>query len=269
MPIDHNVRVHSNEPLAGAYHLLSLELPRHPPEWHPGQFVMISTGLGHDPLLRRPYSIYNLYDPEKPMAPLQILYKIYGRGSAVLGAARPGDRLSCLFPLGRGFAPEIKPGQQLALVAGGAGVASLHPLAAAELNAGRKPLLLFGARNTEEAEAGSPTTALGVETRISTDDGSTGRRGFVSDLLEEMLAERGADNFVVCACGPTPMMKATAEVAHRHGVTCYLALESTMACGYGVCVGCVIGVRVPGQEKPIYKKTCIDGPVMNAADVIW
>ena len=269
MPIDQYVRVHANEPIAGGYFLLSLELPENPPAWHPGQFAMISTGLGHDPLLRRPYSIYNPYDPREPKSPLQIFYKIYGRGSAVLAAARPGDELSCLFPLGRGFAPEMKPGQQLALVAGGAGVASLHPLAAAELKAGRKPLLLFGARNAQEAEAGSPTTALGVETQISTDDGSTGRRGLVSDLLDDTLAERGAGNFVVCACGPTPMMKATAEVARTHGATCYLALESTMACGFGVCVGCVIGVRVPGQDKPAYKKTCIDGPVMNADEIIW
>jgi len=269
MPEDRRLRVTSNEPLAGSYHRLTLSSETPLPAWDPGQFAMISPGRGHDPLLRRPYSIYNLHDPRARRMEIQLLYKIYGRGSAALASARPGDELACLLPLGRGFVPELRRGQQLALVAGGAGVASLHPLAAAELRAGRKPVLLFGGRNAEETDAATPTVNLGVEARISTDDGSVGRPGFVSALLDQLLDERGADGLVVCACGPTPMMKATAEVASKHGAKCYLSLESTMACGFGVCVGCVVGVRSEPGGKLLYKRTWVDGPVMDASEVVW
>jgi len=269
MPEDRLLRVTSNEPLAGTYHLLTLAAQERLPAWEPGQFAMIALGRGHDPLLRRPYSIYNLHDAGLARSEIQILYKIYGRGSAALAGARPGDELACILPLGRGFSPELRKGQQLALVAGGAGVASLHPLAAAELRAGRNPVLLFGGRNAEEADAAIPTKNLGIETRLSTDDGSLGRPGFVSALLDQLLEERGAESFVVCACGPTPMMKATAEVARKHGARCYLSLESTMACGFGVCVGCVVGVR-SGEDGPLrYLRTCVDGPVMDASEVVW
>lgn len=269
MPEDRLLRVTSNEPLAGSYHLLTLSADGGLPPWDPGQFAMIALGRGHDPLLRRPYSIYNLHDPLSARAEIQILYKIYGRGSAALASSRVGDELACLFPLGRGFAPGLTDRQQLALVAGGAGVASLHPLAAAEIRAGRSPVLLFGGRNAEEADAAIPTKNLGIETRISTDDGSLGRPGFVSALLDQLLEERGAGSFVVCACGPTPMMKATAEVARKHGATCYLSLESTMACGFGVCVGCVVGVRTEKDGAPRYLRTCVEGPVMDASEVVW
>jgi dihydroorotate dehydrogenase electron transfer subunit len=222
-----------------------------------------------DPLLRRPFSIYNLYDASAPDSPLQILYKVFGRGSALLAGARPGDRLDCLFPLGRGFAPDLDAGRRLLLVSGGAGIASLHPLAAAQLRAGREPLVLFGARNAEEVSASGPTKELGLETLVSTDDGSVGMKGFVSDLLDETFKERGSEGAIVCACGPMPMMKATAAVAARHGARCFLSLESFMACGFGVCVGCVVGVRAEGGDGVAYKRTCIDGPVMDASEILW
>jgi dihydroorotate dehydrogenase electron transfer subunit len=269
MPEDRLLRVESIETLGTSYHRLSLILESDPPPWDPGQFLMISVGGRLDPLLRRPYSIYGLYDPAEPRRPLQILFKVQGRGSALLAEARPGDRLSCLFPLGRGFAPDLSGDRNLLLVAGGAGIASLHSLAAAEIRAGRSPHLLFGARNAEETKAAGPTRALGLEARLSTDDGSAGRRGLVTDLLDSFLSESGRGRFVVCACGPMPMMKATAAVAERHGVPCYLSLESTMACGFGVCVGCVVGVRRTAKEGLRYERTCIEGPVMNAAEIVW
>lgn len=269
MSEDRLLRVESIETLGPSFHRLSLALESDPPPWDPGQFLMISVAGGPDPLLRRPYSIYNLFDPSTPRSPLQILFKVHGRGSALLAQARPGDRLSCLFPLGRGFAPASRGDRRLLLVAGGAGIASLHPLAAAEVRAGRAPLLLFGARNAQESMVAGVTRDLGVETLLSTDDGSVGRRGLVTEMLDDLLAERGAGDFVICSCGPMPMMKATAEVARRRSTPCYLSLESTMACGFGVCVGCVVGVRgSPGGDLR-YERTCLEGPVMNAEEIVW
>lgn len=269
MPEDRALTIRSNEPVGESYHLLRLSLDGAPPPWDPGQFAMLSLGARHDPLLRRPFSIYNLHDRSSSPPELRFLYKVYGRGSAIMAAARPGERISCLFPLGRGFDPGLVPGERLLLVAGGAGVASLHPLAAAEVRSGRPPLLLFGGRDAGEVAAAEPTRALGVETLVATDDGSVGRRGFVSDLLDVTLGERGTRGFVVCACGPMAMMKATASVAAAHGVRCFVSLESTMACGFGVCVGCVVGTR-PRKGGPIrFARTCIEGPVMDAAEIAW
>jgi len=269
MPEDRSLRIQSNDPVGDAYYLLCLDLDREPPAWQPGQFAMLSTGDRYDPLLRRPFSIYNSYDPADPPGSLKFLYKIFGRGSAIMAAARPGDRLDCLFPLGQGFSPDLSGGGRLILTAGGAGIASLHPLAAAEVRAGRAPLLLFGARGAAELPAAAPTTALGVETLIATDDGSSGHKGYVSELLDGFLAGRAGQGDVVCACGPTPMMKETARVAASRGAACHLALESTMACGFGVCVGCVVGTREGGRGEERYLRTCIDGPVMNAAEIVW
>ncbi len=269
MPEDRALRVRSNEQVGASYHLLSLALGSPPPPWEPGQFAMLSLGDRFDPLLRRPFSIYNLHDTARPPTSLEFLYKIYGRGSAIMAASKPGDLLSCLFPLGRGFSAEAGSRRQLVLVAGGAGVASLHPLAAAEVRAGRSPLLLFGARSAGEIVAAEPTRALGVETLVARDDGSAGRRGYVADLLDEVLEARGTGDRVVCACGPMPMMKATAAVAGSHGLPCHVSLESTMACGFGVCVGCVVGTRDGADGEVRYLRTCIEGPVMDARGLVW
>jgi len=230
---------------------------------------MLSLGDRQDPLLRRPFSIYNLPEATRPARSLQILYKILGRGTSILSRVPRGGSLAALLPLGRGFRPARAPGDQIVLVAGGVGIASLHPLAAGETREGRRPLLLFGCRSALELPGAGATRALGVETLISTDDGSEGGHGFVSDLLDSVLRERGAADKILCVCGPTPMMKAAAAVARRHGARCHLSLESSMACGFGVCVGCVIGVRGEGAAGVAYRRTCVDGPVMDASEIVW
>jgi len=269
MPEDLTLRIESNQPLGASYFQMSLSADGVLPPWKPGQFAMLSLGARQDPLLRRPFSIYNLHDEAARTRTVKILYKVLGRGTEILSRALPGARLACLLPLGRGFTPERNPGSRLVLVAGGVGVASLHPLAAAEMRAGGAPLLLYGCRTAAEIVGADPTRALGVETLLATDDGSAGARGFVSDLLESELRARGAERLTLCACGPTAMLRATAEVARRHGARCYVSLESSMACGFGVCVRCVVGVRRAAEGGVAYKRTCIEGPVMDAAEIVW
>jgi len=269
MPADHTLRVDSNDPIGASWFLLTLSSDVDLPRWEPGQFTMLSLGDRQDPLLRRPFSIYNLPEAERPARAVQILYKILGRGTALLSRVPPGASLAALLPLGRGFRPARQPGDRIVLVAGGVGVASLHPLAAFEAREGRPPLLLFGCRSADEMPGARATRALGVETLISTDDGSEGARGLVSDLLDAVLRERGAAGKILCVCGPTPMMSASADVARRHGARCHLSLESSMACGFGVCVGCVVGVRRGGSPAITYRRTCIDGPVMDASEIVW
>jgi dihydroorotate dehydrogenase electron transfer subunit len=269
MPEDHLLQIESNDLLGASYRLLTLSSKVPLPAWEPGQFAMLSLGPRSDPLLRRPFSIYNVHDPATGGRTVQMLYKILGRGSGILATARPGDTLDCLLPLGRGFAPARAGSRQLLLVAGGVGVASLHPLAAAQARTGVRPLLLFGSRTSSEVAAIAPTRDLGIETLVATEDGSIGYRGLVTSLLDATLKERGAAAFEICACGPTAMMKATVDVARAHGVRCWLSLESTMACGFGVCVGCVIGMKREGSGAIRYARTCIEGPVVDGTEVIW
>jgi dihydroorotate dehydrogenase electron transfer subunit len=271
MPVDLALRVAAQEDLGAAHFLLTLDTEGAVPAWLPGQFAMLATSPRpdqNDPLLRRPFSIFNVSGD--PPGALQVFYKVTGRGTAMLSDARRGDRLRCLAPLGNGFAPARQPSDRLLLVAGGIGSASLHPLALSEQAAARAPLMLYGCRSAAELAGIEPTRQRGIETRVSTDDGSAGTRGLVTALLEEALAPRGAaESWIVCVCGPTPMMRAAARVCAQRGARCHVSLESMMACGFGVCVGCVVGTRA-GAEAPLrYERICIEGPVFDAAGIAW
>jgi len=271
MPVDRRLRIASHEELGASHFLLSLNTGGGDslPGWEPGQFSMITLGAsaGVDPLLRRPFSIFN--EPTPGGDTLQIFYKVLGRGTAILSRARPGDSIDCLAPLGNGFEPRRTGGTRLLLVAGGIGAASLHPLALADRRRGGSPVVLYGCRTDVECAGIRPTRDAGIEVHVATDDGSEGHRGFVSSLLDDFLARNDPAGWTICACGPTPMMKATAEVASRHGVACHLSLESPMACGFGVCVGCVVGVRDHAGGPRRWARICVEGPVFDAARVCW
>jgi len=276
MPSDLSLRIVSQADLGAGHFLLTLRpdsAATHLPAWEPGQFAMITLGPAagiHDPLLRRPFSIFN--QPGSADGSVQIFYKILGHGTGLLARARAGDPIRCLLPLGNGFATE--PGSRLVLVAGGIGSASLHPLAIADRQRGGTPVFLYGCRTASELAGVRPTRDAGIEVLVSTDDGSSGHKGYVSDLLDAYLRREtedpgGLDGMVVCACGPTPMMKASAAVAAHHGVACLVSLESPMACGFGVCVGCVVGTRAAAGEPLHYRRICMEGPVFDAAQVVW
>ncbi len=273
-PVDSSLTIRSHDDLGAGHFLLTLALPPGGPGfsfWEPGQFLMVTLGQAEradDPLLRRPFSIFNR--PGSPADAIQIFYKVLGRGTSILSSVRPGRSLRCLGPLGNGFAPERPPGSRLLLVAGGIGSASVHPLAIEERRAGGKPVMLFGCRTEADMAGIRPSVEAGLDVRLCTDDGSAGRRGFVSDLLDEFLKgpESESGPWIVCACGPTPMMRATAEVAAGHNVRCYLSLEGPMACGFGVCVGCVVGIRESAGTPLAYHRICVDGPVFDATKVI-
>jgi dihydroorotate dehydrogenase electron transfer subunit len=279
MPSDFLLTVESNDDLGAAHHLLTLVCPPGTPaipSWQAGQFAMIGLGLpaeATDPLLRRPFSLFNLPDGGPGGSRrARFFYKILGRGTAMLSRAAPGETIRCLAPLGNGFRPPQRPGGRLLLVAGGIGSASLHPLALQEMRDGRSPLMLYGCRTASDLAGVGPSREAGVEVLVATDDGTAGRRGFASDLLDSFLRDEGPSaggRWTVCACGPTAMMKATSQVAARHGAPCYLSLESPMACGFGVCVGCVVGVHGDAATPVRYRRICVDGPVFDASSVIW
>jgi dihydroorotate dehydrogenase electron transfer subunit len=213
----------------------------------------------HDPLLPRPMAVFRL---EAGM--LEVLYKVTGRGTALLSTAAPESRLRVVGPLGRGFSlPER--GTHALLVGGGTGIASLYDLAARAHGRGSRVAVLLGARSAADLMAVEDFEKLGVSLGIATEDGSVGVRGLVTRLLEESFAGlRKDEQATVYACGPSAMMRRVAELAARDDRPCQVSLENHMACGFGVCLGCAVKRAAAG-----FALVCSEGPVFDAARLDW
>ena len=265
MPFDSPAPVVRHEALNRDHFLLTLESSRIAREARAGQFVMIQTRAGSDPLLRRPMSIYRVLPGRRGR--FQILYKVVGTGTRYLAQQSRGTVLATLGPLGNGFRlPER--GTRAVLVAGGIGIA-IFPFLAEALGRGRRPapILLYGGRSKRDLVALDFFRARRIPARLATEDGSAGTRGFVTRLLEPLLAgKKPGAPLELFVCGPTPMLKAVGALANEAGVPCQLALESQMPCGIGVCLGCV--VPCPGDARgPVFRRVCTEGPVFRASEV--
>ncbi len=215
-----------------------------------------------DPLLPRPMAVFRQRPASGPESPsdVEVLYKVEGRGTALLAEAREGARIRLVGPLGRPF-PTPRPGARVVVVGGGTGIASVYGLAA-EAPSGSRSTLILGARSATDLMARADFEALPAILQFTTEDGSLGEKGLVTAPLERALAEGDVDT--VYCCGPTPMMRACAERAAAAGVTCVVSLENNMACGFGVCLGCA-APRPAGD----YALVCRDGPVFDASEIQW
>ena len=219
-----------------------------------------------DPLLPRPMAIYRSLESGTPGASpgFEVLYRVTGRGTMLLSETRSGDRIRLVGPLGRGF-PVPEEGSRPILVAGGTGIASVYELAArcASEDDGKGTTVLFGAKSSGDLMGFEDFAGLrGVDVRVATEDGSRGVKGLVTELLEKALSDSGPAH--VYACGPTPMMRRAAEVAHAHSRPCTVSLENNMACGFGVCLGCAAPLTGGG-----FGLVCREGPVFDATAVDW
>lgn len=267
----------------GGQHVLQLRAPRCAARALPGSFAHLSCAA--DLPMRRPLSIQRA-DPGS--GTIEVLYKIVGHGLARLAAARPGDRLSCLGPIGRGFEADAARPRAL-LIGGGVGMPPMVFLAealAARAAEGFRPLGLFGSeipfpfrpRPSTILVPGLPDGTIachplleeiGVPSRLASLAGFAGCfTGYVTDLAAAWLASLPASalaEVAVYACGPTPMLAACARVARRFGVPCQVSLEEFMACAVGGCAGCAIEVATPDGRA--MKRVCVDGPVFDAAAV--
>jgi dihydroorotate dehydrogenase electron transfer subunit len=238
------------------------------PDWPgaaPGQFVMLSPGERGsaprcDPLLPRPMAVYRSRAAAGE-SELEILFKVHGRGTALLADVEPGARVGVVGPLGTPF-PDPPPGAPALIVAGGTGIASVFELAQRLHGRGLDVRVMLGARTAGDLMGEADFAACGIALAVATEDGSRGERGLVTRLLEGALADAGGA--VVYACGPTAMMAATAQIAERHGLVCWVSLENPMACGFGVCLGCAAPLRSGG-----FALVCRDGPVLRSRDVAW
>lgn len=266
-PVDVDATVISNVRLSRDYSVLTLAAPEVGARTRPGQFVMVKPVGVTDPLLRRPFSVFEvLRDPSGQVTAISIFNKVAGRSTRRLYEAEPGDRIACLGPLGVPFEPVTAPTRAW-MVAGGVGLAPFWTLAEALVAAGTPTTLFYGARTGAELFYLDFFAALGVTLELATEDGSRGVTGRVTAPLEAAL-KKADGPAMVYACGPEPMLAAVARLAEAHGQPSRVSVERTMGCGLGGCYSCVVPVK-HGDEHAHLVRSCINGPVFDGAELVW
>jgi len=244
MPIDVAARVIANRLLSTDYNVLALEAPAVAAAAAPGQFVMVKSGGGCDPLLRRPFSVFEiLRDARGAPAGISILSKRIGASTRLIYDAHVGQHVDCLGPLGRPFSV-VDPPSEAWLIAGGVGLAPFATLADALRARGVKTTLFYGARSGGELFHLDFFRDLGVDLVLTTEDGSVGERGrIVSPLDRRLTSQQPSWGVMLYACGPEGMLAAAARTAMKHGRPCQVSVERVMGCGLGGCYSCVIPMR--------------------------
>lgn len=239
-----------------------------------GQFVHVMPGPdgknGQDPLLRRAFSVLHV-DGES----WQILFRVGGNGTRRLAALRGGETLDVLGPLGRPY--EVRQGP-LILIGGGVGVPPMAMMARQLVKQGRSSdvAVVIGGRGAHDVLCQDDFLFCGLTAHVTTDDGSCGRQGRVTDVLREMLGANDPAQFhvkqTVYACGPIPMLRAVSKLCAEYDVPCQVSLEENMPCGIGVCNGCVVPTH-SGEghhdEFARYRRVCVDGPAFWGTDINW
>lgn len=269
MPIDVAADVTWNRPLSSDYNVLALAAPAIAAAAAPGQFVMVKAGAGFDPLLRRPFSVFEiLRDATGAPTGLTILSKRIGVSTALIYDKRQGQRIDCLGPLGRPFTV-VDPPTDAWMVAGGVGLAPFATLAQALHARGVTSTLFYGARRGAELFYLDFFRALDVALVLTTEDGSVGERGRVVAPLDRRLAARAPSSAVMLyACGPEGMLAATARTAMKYSRPCQVSVERIMGCGLGGCYSCVIPMR-DEHGGFHHVRSCIAGPVLPAEQILW
>lgn len=252
--------IRENRRLTGDIFLLILEASGIACNALPGHFVMIRLPDRSHALLRRPMSILSA-GSENGL--LKILYRAVGRGTVLLSACRTGDSLMVLGPLGNSF-PLDGTYRKAILVAGGIGIPPLVFAIPFLERLGKDIELFYGTRTGEEQDVLLTLNVNSVPVFQATDDGTTGFNGFVTELLRERL-ERGSlgdpADIRLFSCGPGQMMHHTAQLCMEHQIESYFSVETVMACGIGLCQGCVIPVLDETLKVKEYRLACKDGPV--------
>lgn len=259
----------------------------------PGQFAMLRIPGRSDPLLARPLAVYETFTDEADRLPagpgagrrfVDFLYLVHGKFTTALQDIGPGNELIIWGPLGNGFAAAPAT-DHLVLVAGGIGQTALLAFGRERLGGGgaygagrhvppaRRVTLCWGARTAAMFGDVDDFRSAGFDVRLATLDGSTGRKGTVIDLLDDVHAggsiETAAGSTLVACCGPEGMMAAVSRwTADRH-LPCLVSLEAPMACGIGICFTCVARVKDPETGGWDYRRTCIEGPVFDASSIVW
>ena len=269
MPFDIAAQVIANTRLSADYNVLALAAPAIAAVATPGQFVMVKAATGHDPLLRRPFSVFEvLRDQSGTPIGFSLLNKRIGVSTNLLYRTDPGDTVACFGPLGRPFSL-VDPPTEAWMVAGGVGLAPFASLAEALRARSAKTTLFYGARSGAELFSLDLFRRLGVELVLTTEDGTVGERGRVSVPVDRRLAARDPQAPVtIHACGPEGMLAACAKTAAKYSRPCEVSVERIMGCGMGGCYSCVVPMK--GDDGALHHvRSCIAGPVLPADRIVW
>ena len=269
----HRSPVLANYQLARNTFLIRLQAPAIAEAIRPGQFVMIRLPESIDPILGRPFALYDtlLDERGKPIG-IDVVYLVVGKVTGLLAGLKAGDAVEIWGPLGNGF-PEPLGDRDVGLVAGGIGqtpfLAHIRELLGTRGYGGmtakkrvQQVSLYYGVRTANLAAGVEDFRNAGAAVHLASNDGSTGYHGFVTDLLAHHEAPQH-----LFGCGPEPMLHALAHQASERNVPCHLSLETPMACGVGICFSCVTAVKTDGGWD--YKRVCVDGPVFDANCLHW
>ena len=264
----HATTVNERRELGPGVVLLTLNAAELAAATRPGQYVMAIPPSGETAA-----TALAVYEAQGKLASL--LFFITGKRTNLLAQLRPGDRLDVIGPLGNGF-DLSNAVRDAAIVAGGVGIASVLLCANALLATGARVRLFYGARTAELLVDAQRFVQAGCELIVTTDDGTLGARGFITEALERAAAPE-----IIYACGPTPMLRSVARIANTMGVRAQLALEETFGCGVGGCWGCVVPIVAASAQAPsfppaslggsdvVYARICKEGPVFWADELRW
>lgn len=257
-----NCKIIENKKTVERFYKMRIEAPYIARKARPGQFIEVRCSCGTDPLLRRPLGVHRVLKNG-----IELLYEVVGKSTELLSEKKMGGYLDIIGPLGNGFiyGPKAPRPHAPILVAGGIGVAPLVALAESlAYRKKQKTYVLIGAKTKSHILCESEFKKIGCEVKVSTEDGSKGHKGYVTDILKYLLKTINCQSSGIYACGPHPMLKAVAHMARYVNIPCQVSLEERMACGVGVCLGCPVKIRKQG-----YKMVCKDGPVFNAEEILW
>lgn len=273
------VEVIENVAIAESTYRLRFASPEIATRISPGQFLMVRLAGLNDPLIGRPLAMYDCTTDSAGVTAIDVVYVVKGKFTTRLSSFQPRQQLNVWGPLGNGF--PTTPVDRLIIAAGGVGETPF--LAVAKEALGRQAFsdparptgwakevtLCYGARTADYLAGVDDFRNAGMDVQLATDDGSMGHHGLVTDLVRKALDNRDADQSVrILCCGPEPMMAAVAEIAKEYDVECQVSLETPMACGIGICFSCVAKIKTKDGDWD-YKRTCVEGPVFQADDIIW
>ena len=280
-----NSRVVSNKRISENCWRLVLDAPQISSEVKPGQFIHVKVGGENGPLFRRPFSIFRRVPLEGNHLGIEIVYEVTGAGTRTMTGLRKGDTVDIIGPLGHGFElHQDKPVQ--VLVAGGTGAACLFLLAEGISRAGLQLKVLLGAETKASVILEKEYAKLKGEVMVSTDDGTYGFHGFVTQMLERALdGGKISTDCVIYSSGPEPMLKALAPICQKCRIPTQVSIERHMMCGIGACLACVCKVdtnhvskyrdrgsshmQFVSDKEFGYALVCKDGPVFNIIEVIF
>ena len=267
-------KIVENEPVAQNTYRMRIACPELALAFHSGQFCMIRKPGGRDPLLGRPFAIYDLwYNASGAIAGVDVMYLVVGKATSGFAALLPGQPIEIWGPLGNGFSVDSSV-KHLILLAGGIGQTPFLTLAKEAIGKNLpKITLCYGARSKDVFAGLDDFKKLGINMALTTVDGTSPdgfdcRQGFATDPMKEIFESQSTEDILVCACGPRPMLIAAQKLMNQYNVRGQMSLETPMACGLGICFTCVAKIQDDSGAWD-YKRTCKEGPVFDARRILW